>query len=54
MAEEIPSDARSLGVALLGVEATTAEELDIAFASATARRAANRRRVPTPIGELSY
>jgi putative ABC transport system substrate-binding protein len=39
LAEEIPSTARKLGVALSVVEATTAEELDIAFASAVARRA---------------
>ena len=34
LAEEVPSTARKLGVALPIVEATTAEELDIAFASA--------------------
>jgi putative tryptophan/tyrosine transport system substrate-binding protein len=39
LAEEIPSTARKLGVALPIVEATTAEELDIAFASAAAQRA---------------
>jgi len=39
LAEEIPSTARNLGVALPIVEATTAEELDIAFASAAAQRA---------------
>ena len=38
-AEEIPRIARSLGVALPLVPATTAEELDIAFASATAQQA---------------
>ena len=37
--EEMPSAARSLGVALPAVEATTAEELDIAFASAAAQHA---------------
>ena len=36
---EVPSTARSLGVALLTVEATTAEELDTAFASAAAQHA---------------
>jgi len=39
LAEEIPSTARNLGVALPIVEATTAEELDTAFASAAAQRA---------------
>ena len=39
LAEEIPRTARKLGVALPIVEATTAEELDIAFASAAAQRA---------------
>ena len=39
LAEEIPRIARNLGVALPIVEATTAEELDIAFASAAAQRA---------------
>jgi putative ABC transport system substrate-binding protein len=39
LAEEIPRTARRLGVALPVVEATTAEELDIAFASAAAQRA---------------
>jgi putative ABC transport system substrate-binding protein len=39
MAEEIPRTARTLGVALPIVEATTAEELDIAFAAAAAQRA---------------
>jgi putative tryptophan/tyrosine transport system substrate-binding protein len=34
--EEIPRTARKLGMALPAVEATTAEELDIAFASAAA------------------
>ncbi len=37
LAEEVPRTARNLGVALLIVEATTAEELDIAFASAAAQ-----------------
>jgi putative ABC transport system substrate-binding protein len=39
LAEEVPSTARKLGVALPIVEATTAEELDTAFASAAAQRA---------------
>jgi putative ABC transport system substrate-binding protein len=39
LAEEIPRTARKLGVALPVVEATTAEELDIAFASAAAQHA---------------
>src|SRR5258708_32526725 len=37
VAEELPQMARNLGVALPIVEATTAEELDIAFASAAAQ-----------------
>jgi putative ABC transport system substrate-binding protein len=39
LAEEVPSTARKLGVALPIVEATTAAELDIAFASVAALRA---------------
>ena len=39
LAEEIPRTARNLGVALPIVEATTAEELDTAFASAAAQHA---------------
>ena len=39
LAEEIPRTARSMGVALPVVEATTAEELDMAFASAAAQHA---------------
>jgi putative tryptophan/tyrosine transport system substrate-binding protein len=39
LAEEVPGTARKLGVALPIVEATTAEELDIAFASAATQRA---------------
>jgi putative ABC transport system substrate-binding protein len=39
LAEEVPRAARNLGVALAIVEAATAEELDMAFASATAQRA---------------
>ena len=39
VAEELPQMARNLGVALPVVEATTAEELDIAFASAAAQHA---------------
>jgi putative tryptophan/tyrosine transport system substrate-binding protein len=39
LAEEVPRTARKLNVALPTVEATTAEELDIAFASAAAQRA---------------
>jgi putative tryptophan/tyrosine transport system substrate-binding protein len=39
LAEEVPSTAQRLGVALPVAEATTAEELDIAFASATAQHA---------------
>ena len=38
VAEELPEIAQNLGVALPIVEATTAEELDIAFASAAAQR----------------
>ncbi|MDI4239085.1 ABC transporter substrate-binding protein [Bradyrhizobium sp. Arg237L] len=38
-AEEIPRMARKLGIALLTVEATTADELDVAFASAAAQHA---------------
>jgi putative ABC transport system substrate-binding protein len=37
--EEVPRTTRDLAVALLIVEATTAEELDIAFASAATQRA---------------
>jgi ABC-type uncharacterized transport system substrate-binding protein len=37
--EELPRTARNLGVALPIVEATTAEELDVAFASAAAQKA---------------
>jgi putative ABC transport system substrate-binding protein len=37
--DEIPRAARNLGVALATVEATTATELDIAFASAAAQHA---------------
>ena len=37
VAEELPQTARKLGVALPIVQATTAEELDIAFASAAAQ-----------------
>jgi putative tryptophan/tyrosine transport system substrate-binding protein len=37
VAEELPQIARNLGVAIPVVEATTAEELDIAFASAAAQ-----------------
>ena len=37
--EEVPRTTRDLAVALLIVEATTAEELDIAFTSAAAQRA---------------
>jgi putative ABC transport system substrate-binding protein len=37
LAEEIPRTARNLGVALPVVEATTAEELDTAFASTAAQ-----------------
>jgi putative ABC transport system substrate-binding protein len=39
VAEELPQIARNLGVALPVVEATTAEELDIAFASAATQHA---------------
>jgi putative ABC transport system substrate-binding protein len=39
IAEELPRAAQQLGVALPIVEATTAEELDIAFASAAAQHA---------------
>ena len=39
LAEEVPDTARKLGVALPIVEATTAEELDTAFASAAAQHA---------------
>ncbi|MGY8667637.1 ABC transporter substrate-binding protein [Bradyrhizobium sp. UFLA05-109] len=39
VAEELPETARKLGVALPVVEATTAEELDSAFASAAAQHA---------------
>jgi putative tryptophan/tyrosine transport system substrate-binding protein len=39
VAEEMPQAAQKLGVALLIVEATTAEELDIAFASAANQHA---------------
>src|SRR5882757_7941750 len=39
VAEELPQTARKLGVALPVVEATTVEELDIAFASAAAQHA---------------
>jgi putative ABC transport system substrate-binding protein len=39
LAEEIPRMARKLGITLLTVEATTAEELDVAFASAAAQHA---------------
>lgn len=39
LAEEAPPTARNFGVALPAVEATTAEELDIAVASAAAQRA---------------
>jgi putative ABC transport system substrate-binding protein len=39
VAEELPQTARNLGVALPIVEATTAEELDIAFASGAAQHA---------------
>jgi putative ABC transport system substrate-binding protein len=39
MAEELPQAAQTLGVALSIVEATTAEELDIAFASAATQHA---------------
>ena len=39
VAEELPQTAQKLGVALPIVEATTAEELDTAFASAAAQHA---------------
>ena len=39
VAEELPQTARTLGVALPIIEASTAEELDIAFASAAAQHA---------------
>lgn len=39
LAEELPRAAQQLGVTLLKVEATTAEELDIAFASAASQHA---------------
>ena len=39
VAEELPQTAQNLGVALPIVEATTPEELDIAFASAAAQHA---------------
>jgi putative ABC transport system substrate-binding protein len=39
IAEEVPRAARNLGMALPTVEATKAEELDVAFASAVAQRA---------------
>ncbi|SDK04477.1 putative ABC transport system substrate-binding protein [Bradyrhizobium sp. Rc2d] len=39
LTDEVPRAARSLGVTLLTVEATTAEELDTAFASAAAEHA---------------
>jgi putative ABC transport system substrate-binding protein len=39
LAEEVPRTARNLGVALPTVEATKAEELGVAFASAVAQRA---------------
>jgi len=39
LAEDLPRAARNLGVTLAIVEATTAEELDIAFVSAAAQRA---------------
>ena len=39
VAEELPETARNLGVAFPVVEATTTEELDIAFASAAAQHA---------------
>jgi putative ABC transport system substrate-binding protein len=39
VAEELPQTAQKLGMALPVVEATTAEELDIAFASAAAEHA---------------
>lgn len=39
VAEELPQTARTLGMVLPIIEATTAEELDIAFASAAAQHA---------------
>jgi putative ABC transport system substrate-binding protein len=39
LAEEVPRAARNLGIALPVVEATSAEQLDIAFASAAGQRA---------------
>jgi putative ABC transport system substrate-binding protein len=39
LANDVPSTARSMGVALPVVEATTAEEIDTAFASAVAQHA---------------
>ena len=39
VAEELPQTAQKLGMALPVVEATTAEELDLAFASAAAQHA---------------
>jgi putative ABC transport system substrate-binding protein len=39
IAEDLPQAAQQLGVALPIVEATTAEELDIAFTSAATQRA---------------
>jgi len=39
LAEEVPRTAQSMGVALPIVEATTADELDTAFASAVAQQA---------------
>jgi putative ABC transport system substrate-binding protein len=39
LAEEVPRTARTLGVALPTVEATKAEELDVAFASAASQHA---------------
>ena len=39
LTDEVPRAAQSLGVTLLTVEATTADELDTAFASATAQHA---------------
>jgi putative ABC transport system substrate-binding protein len=39
LAEEVPRTTESLGVALPILEATTADELEVAFSSATAQRA---------------
>jgi putative ABC transport system substrate-binding protein len=39
LAEEVPRTARNLSLALPKVEATKAEELDVAFASAVAQHA---------------